>query len=110
MNAKTPTEVIDEIVSYALYGAGADETPEQQEWAATLLDAAVLLMERYSYEGKMTLEAHQLKANAAGDRAFAEELRKREVERLLNLKPMEVRPNPFETGKANTDENGFPTI
>jgi hypothetical protein len=106
----TPTEIVDNIAPTALHDIAADETPEQQEWAAVLLEACALIMRKCGYEGKMALNADQIMMNADGCRAWAEELRKREAERLLNLKPMEVPPNPFKTGKVNTDENGFPTI
>ena len=106
----TPTEIVDNIVPTALYDIAADETPEQQDWAAVLLEACALIMRKCGYEGKMTLNADQIMMNADGCRAWAGELRKREAERLPNLKPGGVPPNPFETGKVNTDENGVPMI
>ena len=72
---KTPTELVDTIVQYALYGAGQDDDPLQQEFAADLLEAAVLIMDAHGYDGRMTLTRSQLLLNADGDRKYAEELR-----------------------------------
>lgn len=33
----------NQLAAYALYGAGQDETPEQQDFAADCLEAAILL-------------------------------------------------------------------
>lgn len=74
----TPTEIIDQIAPTALYAIAADETPEQQEWAAVLLEAVSLIMRKCGYEGKMTLNADQIMMNADGCRKWAEELRSRE--------------------------------
>lgn len=76
---KTPSELIDDLVPTALFGIAGDDTPEQQDWAAAILDAAVLIMDKYPYEGKMTLTRDQIKMNAEGCRRRAEELRRAET-------------------------------
>ena len=41
---KKPIELANELATYGLYGAGADETPEQKEWGADCVEAAILLL------------------------------------------------------------------
>ena len=73
---KTPTELIDSLVNVGLYTCGGNETPEQQELGADLLEAAVYLMKTFKYEGKMSLTTYQLQLNANGMRDYAKQLRK----------------------------------
>lgn len=73
---KTPTELIDSLVNVGLYTCGGNETPEQQELGADLLEAAVYLMKTFKYEGKMILTTYQLQMNANGMRDYAEKLRR----------------------------------
>lgn len=72
---KTPTELIDSLVDVGLYACGGDDTSEQQDWGADLLEAACYLMQKCGYEGKMTLDRFHLQMNADGMRKHAEELR-----------------------------------
>jgi len=91
----TPTEIIDNIAPTALFDIAGDDTPEQQEWAAILLDAVDLLMAKYEYTGKMTLTRDQIRMNADGCRKHAQTLREREAERLKSVEPVPPPPNPF---------------
>jgi hypothetical protein len=76
---KKPLELAIELATYGLYGAGADETPEQKEWGADCVEAAILLFKTTRRKRLRVcdqfLDASALETLAKGLRNEAEELR-----------------------------------
>lgn len=77
---KKPIELANELATYGLYGAGNDKTPEQKEWGADCLEAAILLLKtskrKHLRVCDQFLDAETLETLARGLRFEAEALRK----------------------------------
>ena len=86
---KTPTELIDSLVNVGLNTCGGNETSEQQELGADLLEVAIYLMKTFKYEGKMSLTTYQLQLNANGMRDYAEQLRAEQLSKEAENKEAE---------------------
>lgn len=67
--------IIEELTNYAINAAGCDETPEQQEWGATLIDAAAVIICKCGYTGEKDISLPALEKEADRMRENAKRLR-----------------------------------
>lgn len=73
---KKPEELVRILADNAIFGAGQDEDPMQQDWSADLLEAAVLIIDAYCYPCALvkTLRDNLLE-RAGANRKYAHVLR-----------------------------------